>query len=260
MGSPLKNPPVYFTLAQVRFNTILKLADFLPSIQEAFRKSGFPDFGAQKQFVLQVGSQNGQPVPMPGVLDRFSFSNADKTHSFLLESGKLTFQSTDYGHFEFFSKAFIEGLGLVHECVQLDFTERVGLRYLDRVTPTNGDQLEQYLAPEVLGMRKRLGGMALHSFAETLTELSGIKLLSRVITQVGGLVFPPDLVPVNMAISPRLQQQEGLNAILDNDGFFEGREVFSLDQVARHLSAIHTVIGSAFRATVTEYAFQMWNQ
>jgi uncharacterized protein (TIGR04255 family) len=63
-----------------------------------------------------------------------------------------------------------------------------------------------------------------------------------------------------MAISPRLQQQEGLNAILDNDGFFEGREVFSLDQVARHLSAIHTVIGSAFRATVTEYAFQMWNQ
>ena len=28
MGKPLKKPPVYFTLAQVRFNTILKIRDF----------------------------------------------------------------------------------------------------------------------------------------------------------------------------------------------------------------------------------------
>ena len=33
MGTPLKNPPVYFTVAQVRFNPILKLAEFLPAIQ-----------------------------------------------------------------------------------------------------------------------------------------------------------------------------------------------------------------------------------
>lgn len=30
MGEPLKNPPVYFTVAQVRFNMLLKLADYLP--------------------------------------------------------------------------------------------------------------------------------------------------------------------------------------------------------------------------------------
>lgn len=65
MGAPLKNPPVYFTIAQVRFNTILKLAEFLPAIQENLRNAGFPDFGVQKTVVLQLLSQNGQPAPCP---------------------------------------------------------------------------------------------------------------------------------------------------------------------------------------------------
>jgi len=260
MGTPLKNPPVYFTVAQVRFNAILTLADYLPAVQEAFRKKGFPDFATQKQVVLQIGTQNGQPAPIPGIQERFSFSNAEKTHSFLLESDKLTFQSTQYGHFESFSAAIIDGLALVHGAVHLDFTDRVGLRYLDRVTPTATDRLEQYLAPEVLGLSNRLGGIPIHSYAETLSQVDGIKLLSRVITQVGGLGFPPDLAPTNMVVSTRFQEYQGLHAILDNDGFFEGREAYSLDSVREHLNAIHTVIGNAFRVTATDYAFEIWNQ
>ena len=54
MGTPLKNPPVYLTLAQVRFNPILKLADFLPSIQESFRQAGYPDFNRQRIISIQL--------------------------------------------------------------------------------------------------------------------------------------------------------------------------------------------------------------
>ena len=62
MGTPLKNPPVYLTLAQVRFNPILKLVDFLPSIQESFRHAGYPDFEHQHLISIQVAMQDGQRV------------------------------------------------------------------------------------------------------------------------------------------------------------------------------------------------------
>src|ERR1035438_4053623 len=97
MDNPLKNRPVFVTVAQVRFNAVLKLAEFLPTIQERFRTSGFPDYAANKVMVIQVVNQNGQPVPTPGHQDHYTFRNSDKTVSFTLETDKLTLQSTRYG-------------------------------------------------------------------------------------------------------------------------------------------------------------------
>ena len=52
----------------------------------------------------------------------------------------------------------------------------------------------------------------------------------------------------------------GISAILDNDGFVEGREAFSTTAVAEHLDAIHKVIGTAFKTTATPYAFAAWDK
>ena len=44
MGQQMKNAPVYFTVAQVRFNPVLSLSTFIPVIQDSFRKRRYPDF------------------------------------------------------------------------------------------------------------------------------------------------------------------------------------------------------------------------
>jgi uncharacterized protein (TIGR04255 family) len=260
MGDPLKKPPVYFTLAQVRFNALLKLAEYLPSIQDAMRKSGFPDFVARKSVVIQITMQDGQAMPIPATQENFFFGNADKTHCFVLNAEALALQSTDYGTFEDFSAMLLRGLALVDQVVQLDFTERVGLRYLDHVTPAGDDILANYLAPEVIGLSSKLGGKSIHSFSETFNALSDIRLRSRVVIQNSGLSFPPDLQPEGMLIDPRFLTYTGLHALVDIDGFVEGREVFSADTVSRHLDDIHKVVKVAFRATVTEHAFKVWDE
>jgi uncharacterized protein (TIGR04255 family) len=260
MSAPLKNPPVYFTVAQVRFNPILKLTDFLPSIQESFRHARFADFVKHASMGIKVNMQDGLPTPTPHQQDRYAFGNAAKTHSFLLDEYSLTFQSTDYAHFESFSEEFLKCLERFHGIVQLDFIERVGLRYLDRVAPLAEDALARYLVPEALGLSTRLPGTAAHSFCETLTEVRPVKLLSRVVTQTGPVAFPPDLLPIGLEIAKRFQQQQGPHAILDNDGFFDGRESYSVDTVRKHLHTIHEVIRKAFRAITTDYAFKMWDQ
>jgi uncharacterized protein (TIGR04255 family) len=132
MGAPLNNPPVYFTVAQVRFNPLLKLPDFLPSIQEALRKFGFPAFTVHSTIALQFAVQDGQTVPQPIPHEQYLFANVEQTHCFVLSSDSLTFQSTDYGTYESFSDVFLEGLALIHKEVALAFTDRVGLRYSPR--------------------------------------------------------------------------------------------------------------------------------
>lgn len=261
METPLKNPPVYLTLAQVRFNPVLKLDDFLSGIQESFRLAGYPDFERQSVISIQVTAQDGQPsVPTPVQHERFQLGNIEKTHTFILDRQSLTLQSTNYGHFETFSACFLQGLKFVDDAVKLAFTERVGLRYLDRVMPKSGETIEQYLVDQVQGMNSRLGGRSLYAFTETMNLIGNIKLLSRVAIQEGPLAFPPDVQPGGMQISERFTSHTGNSAILDNDGFVEGREVFSTKAVAEHLNAINKVIGAAFKATATDHAFTIWNK
>lgn len=261
MGTPLKNPPVYLTLAQVRFNPILKLGDFLPGIQESFRQAGYPDFERQNVISIQLTAQDGQPpAPTPVQQERFQLGNVEKTHTFILDGQSLTLQSTNYGHFEDFSACFLKGLNIVHDAVKLAFTERVGLRYLDRVMPQAGETIGQYLADQVQGMNSRLGGRSLYAFTEAMNVIGNIKLLSRVAIQEGPLAFPPDIQPGDMRIPERFTSYIGNSAILDNDGFVEGREVFSSQAVAEHLDAIHKVIGAAFKATATPHALTTWDK
>lgn len=260
MGTPLKNPPVYLTLAQVRFNPILKLVDFLPGIQESFRHAGYPDFERQHLISIQVTMQDGRPTPTPVPQDRFQLGNVDKTHMFILDGQSLTLQSTNYGQFESFSECFLKGLNIVNDVVKLAFTERVGLRYLDRVMPRENETIEQYLVDQVHGLTSRLGGKPLYSYTEALNEIGSIKLLSRVAIQDGPLAFPPDLQPGNMVVTERFAVYTGKSAILDNDGFVEGRESFSVNTVATRLDAIHKVIGTAFKTTATPFAFAAWDK
>ena len=260
MGTPLKNPPVYFTVAQVRFNTLLKLADYLPELQERLRKAGYPAFTKHTAMAIEFGASDGKQVVQPVAREQFLFATADQQHAFVLASDALTLQSTNYGTFEKFSGAFLVGVHHLHETVTLAFTERVGLRYLDYVLPREGEELTGYLVPEVLGLSRRLGGQPSYAYSESLGTFGDIGLRARVVIQSGGLGFPPDLLPGSMALQSRFLERQGLHAILDTDGFVEGRKLFDLGAVGQQLHEIHKVIGAAFEATVTPTAMKAWDE
>lgn len=261
MGTPLKNPPVYFTLVQVRFNPILTIPDFLPGIQESFRKAGYPDFDRQQFFSYHLKTGESQPsAPTTISQDRFQFGDVQLTHAFILDNQSLTLQSTNYGQFESFASCFLAGLRIVHDAVTLSYTERVGLRYLDRVMPQNGETIEQYLAEQVHGLTSHLGGRPLYSYSEGMNDVDGIKLLSRVAIQEGPLVFPPDIQEGKLRVIERFKSYDKISAILDNDGFIENRVMFSEKTVTDQLNTIHKVIGNAFKTTATPFARAAWDR
>jgi uncharacterized protein (TIGR04255 family) len=264
MGKMMKNAPVYFTIGQVRYNPVLSLVNYLPIIQEHFRKSGFPDFkkGITMAFnltpFLNDKSAEGQP-PTTTPVERYSFSNLDNTENFLLEQSALAFQTTEYENFDIFADLLIEKLDLLHKTVGLSFVERIGVRYLDAVMPQGSETLNSYLIPEVMGLYGKLKGQGQHSFSETQTQGDEGSVISRTVIQQGQIGFPPDLLQLmNLKVASRFTQFSGTHAVIDTDAFLVQRIPFDLADVRKRLHTLHKRIDQSFYATVTEHALASW--
>jgi uncharacterized protein (TIGR04255 family) len=262
MGQKMRQAPVYFTLVQARFNAILALDSYVPKIQDQLRVRGFPDTqkGVLATFNLNVGapSEAGPPQVPVSQVTRYTFGNIDKTASFILDQGSLSFQTTNYDTFESLLKIFLNGLKIVHEAVNLGYTDRIGVRYLDAVYPKNDEDLSEYLNEAVLGLYGRLDGDLVHAFSETLVRNGSVNVIARTIVQSGEIGFPPDLQPVGLVVAERFRVLNGPHAILDTDGSHDHRDTFDLHRIEAHLSTVHSAVIKAFRATVTQRAIQTW--
>ncbi len=263
MGKKMKNAPVYFTVAQVRFNPILNMEGYLPAIQEKMRETGFPDFKREtvQQLMLQFGAPGGGgQVPTPSFAPqvRCIFGNIDRTTEFILEQNALALQTTAYDISDTFFKILLNGLGIIHDILRLDFTERVGLRYFDAVLPKSNESLSDYLAPEVLGLSHKLAGKLSHSYSETVTMNTSGQLVSRVVIQDGHVGLPPEVMSLAPQINPKFTGPEGRHAIIDTDAFCEKRDPFSLETLGSKLVGLRDEIEKSFQETVTPFAIKVW--
>ena len=94
MSKRMKNPPVYFVIAQARHNPLLRLNVYAPEIQERMRKAGYPDHKHGKTLVLEItaGPTDGEPDlqrPEPQTLERHLFLNMQGTAGFIVEPKML---------------------------------------------------------------------------------------------------------------------------------------------------------------------------
>ena len=264
MGKRMGQAPVFYTLAQVVFNPILQMAEFVPKIQDRLRLEGFPDF--RKEQVRQIAlalRQSEEEAPQVATQEgptRWSFVDAGRTSGYLLQPSGLVYHTTTYQTFEVFSKRLLDGLMLVHEHVGLAFIQRIGLRYLDAVLPKEGENLGQYLSGPVLGLSSAVKGQLQHCLTETANVTSDGMLVARVLITDGELAIPPDLFPLGLSLSERFRNIKGRHAVLDTDHFSVERFDFDLNKVAALLDASHTRIDEAFRLTATDYARKAWQQ
>ena len=269
MGKKMKHAPVYFAIAQVRHNPVLRMSDYVSRIQESMRVAGYPDFKRTVVLAFNLFPQasggeapSAPQGPTSQQVERFAFANADCTRGFIVENNALSLQATEYDTFETFAGEFFKGLAIIHDAVRLDYVERVGLRYLDAVVPIDGETgLLKYLKPEVLGLAHSLRddiGVNL-SISETHFQASAGRVLARTIIQNGPLGFPMDLQPTGVNVAQRFAGIHGVHAILDTDASHEERQPFNMDSLGARLTRLHDDVRVAFDATVTPHALQVWN-
>ncbi|MFA5494237.1 MAG: TIGR04255 family protein [Porticoccaceae bacterium] len=255
MGQKMSNAPVFFTLAQVRFNPLLKLNDCIPDIQEKLRVAHFPDF--RQENVQIVAFQNGATNVSQQA--RYVFGDIAGTSSFVLDNNSLTFQTTDYETFSEFSQMVELGIKTLNDSLKpgLDYVSRLGIRYFDAVQPAAGDTLSQYLVNEVMGLSDRVSQLT-HSFSETVSRSEHGTLITRVIIRDGQLTLPAELHPLAPQLKEKFLEHRGRHAIIDSDAFNDKRQPFDLASIMANLTGLHDDINSSFRELITEHALTVW--
>jgi uncharacterized protein (TIGR04255 family) len=260
MGTRLSKAPVFFTLAQMRFNPMLAMEPLLAGLQEAFRLAGFPDYVRTEVRTLEVSTAPDGVQLGEKTITRLMYRNKAETAAILLDPGALTFELTDYPDFGEFSGTFLKALEIVHQHRRIEYCDRLGMRMLDAVQPDEGSSLEQYLVPQAMG----LGFLApeglehQQTLTESLFEQGPRALLVRAVRVPSGLAAPPDLAPFRLKLRQRFVDFRGETVMLDCDSSNSSRSDYSPEAAMSELAELKAALSRSFKALVTPYAMEKW--
>lgn len=238
---PLKDAPLVRVIAQLRFPEILSIGqtDFVAPFQEAIR-STYPVLRQEQTQGILLGSGGAMPAK-PHIAWRFSDTESrwrvSLTPDFLaLETTKYTNRSEFFGRLKAVAQALEEQIAPA----QID---RVGVRYIDRITGAAVDDIAKLVRPEVRGISGTLAAThATHALSESMFEVENARVLAR-----WGFL-PPGATLDPAAIEPAPDK----SWILDLDMFSADPMPFVVDRVIEQARRYAERIYTVFRWAVTE--------
>ena len=235
------NPPLKVMLGQVRFPTVLRIADLasLVPFQDAIRHQ-FPTFRQEQQLTLIVGASGpGGPSLQPA----FRFITDDRAWSFLLTPDAVTVEADVAAGYTSYDE-FVDRFRLVWEAIITHFAPdrvlRQGLRYVDHVEgERTAPEWATFINPELLGPLVERFGMAV---SQAVSEL-------RLNRTDGVLVFKHGMLPLGPGSAP--------GYLLDFDYFNEEpTDDPSVEAVMGRFDAYHESLYNLFRWCVTDEALE----
>ena len=251
----LTSPPVVYVLVQIRFSTVLKMAEYIPAIQEALRRH-YPRYEHQQTVTVDIATAAGPPTQT--ISSRWTLQEKDQGFGFILDQSSLLFHTNSYLDFPDFRDRFLDGAVKIHDIVNIPLIERIGLRYIDLITTQNGEALDKYVNPQLLGFSLRdlkIGSEVNQQVISGTTKVG--RLLVRFTRARHSTALPPDLVATALPMK-RKPASTADSAFLDTDHFTEENIDFDVDELTKVTNRIQAPIGKVFRAAVTDYALNQW--
>ena len=259
---PLKNQPLVLVLCQVRFSPVRKMADYIPGIQEEFRRHGFPIERAGKIQQLMI-TPAGTHVSEQ---ERWEYRDKEELWSVTVLQDSVVLQTTAYERFEAFAERLERAVRTVlarTEQDQFGLIQRVGLRYVNVVRPRAGEDYRIYLRPGFHGAADAVfldGSHRLHAESVGRTsvgDLSGTMIL-RVTQNDQGFDLPPDLVVGAPKHATQARPGE-LVTLIDMDHFIDGKYDPDTQWVIDRAYEMHDHLIETFHEhLVSKEAIEVW--
>jgi uncharacterized protein (TIGR04255 family) len=259
MSEKLSSPPLFYAFTQIIFGPIMKIEDFIFEIQENMKDLGFPDFSEEQLPNIVFDPQNNLPVKTE-IRKRWSFADIPKHNGYLLSQDMLIFHTTDYVTFDDFVENTIQGIELLHKILTFSFIQRVGMRYIDIITPKQGELVGAYVNDGVKGFIKE-DDEGLQSVSSESIKTAGEGMLAvRTLLKPKSppYIMPGELLPLNLLPARKSSGESATRFILDEDFFMAKRFAFDIDILREKLERAHEEIEKSFRSVVTEHAFKVW--
>lgn len=238
---PLQNAPLVRVITQVRFPAILAIEqrDFVAPFQEALRVT-YP--------VLRQEQTQGVLVSPAGVTSvkaqtAWRFADVEGHWRVSLTSEFLALETTKYTSRADFLTRLRTVVVALDEHVEPKLIDRLGVRYIDRITGAAVDDISKLVLSEVRGITGTpVASHAAHALAETMFELDDARMVAR-----WGLL-PPGTTVDPAAIEPAPDK----SWILDLDMFSARPIPFAVDRIVDDAKRYAERIYTFFRWVVTD--------
>ncbi len=253
----LKNSPLVLVLCQVRISSVLNISNYVPEIQDVLRKKGFPIYVGGEIVEFSVQAQSDEPVQQRKQA-HWEFRTSEEDWSIIVGKAAIVVQTTAYSNFEKFLENLSTALGAIVTAVGDLLVERVGLRYVDAIRPSENKTWRDYVKAGFHGQENEIvTGENSVLFMQTVVDTgSNQRMIIRLAQNRDGALLPPDL-----SLHPRLQDdvREGeLITLLDIDHYREYRQTLSVDDVIGTSWELHDKLDIIFREIVTDEALEAW--
>nr|WP_276976678.1 TIGR04255 family protein [Ferrimicrobium acidiphilum] len=239
-GSPLVN-----VIAQVRFPAVMKIEDsaFVANFQEAIRKD-YPILRPERQLGVLIGPGGVQPQDA-GTVWRFETKDPDAwqvtlTPTFVSLSAKRYTRRSD----------LLDRLTVVLHALESwlhpNICDRIGVRYVDRVTGEQLARISTLVRPEILGVAgdetARGSAEIVHALSDTLFRLDDSSQLRG---RWGRL-------PAGATYDPGIEPAREPSWVLDLDHYTSQQEDFDLATIGGKVTDFCDRIYTFFRWAVTD--------
>ena len=193
---PLPRAPLVFVVAQARFERVASIAseDFIGGFQEAIRGS-YPVMQRTQQAGMLIGPEGQVVTADSGVLWRFD--ERPEGWQVVLAPDFVALSTKQYTSRHDFLDRFATLLAAAQQELRLRFCDRLGIRYVDRVTDVSLlERLPELLKPEFIGAvgvdLGEAGVEPVHNFVDATYRVSGsMELHARWGVLPGGVTFDP---------------------------------------------------------------------
>jgi uncharacterized protein (TIGR04255 family) len=237
-------------LAEFKFSQVLKIADYIPALQDKLRKK-YPGITPRSE---QGVTLQGNGIEIQSKTS-WAFQSIDGRSAVQVSPESLTYFTSNYDRFGSFQESCREALSNLIEVVDPTLISRIGLRYSDLIVVDNGEKVED-LVDESFYQSSILNtlGLPIQKFSENIIKTSDGVLAIRSLHAITEATMLDNIAafPIKIDVDSRNIEK----VILDFDHFYEYEEAqeFALDVVTQKLSDLHSVSREAFWNITTDYA------
>ena len=132
----MSNAPVYYALAQARFNPVAAMSKYVDQIQDRLRREGYPLFESQQVTHLVVPGPGLalQAEPQVAQAPQWLLTRGDRTAGFILAPSAITYHTTHYDTHNVFIPELLRGLAaLKYYCYLTIICKRMLSTYPQRM-------------------------------------------------------------------------------------------------------------------------------
>ena len=175
---PLQDAPLVRVIAQVRFPLVIAIEgrELVAPFQEAIRKT-YPVLRQEQTQSVTLSPLGGQTARAETT---WRFADLDQQWRVSLAPGFLALETTAYSSRSEFLSRLADVVGALDTHIEPKLVDRLGLRYIDRISGKNLDDITHLIRPEVRGvLGAPVSSRAQHSLTESLFALDRALLVTR---------------------------------------------------------------------------------